>query len=280
MTHQRMLTGILATLVFAGSSILPVSAQLPSLDKQPWIGYFAAFSNKRFQFGIAADGKIKLVPIGDKGLPVAHTMEIPIEIAIAETAPDGKTTLKKIKPETLTSKETPTAKLGKVTITGKVTGDASFEVTFEQQRDVISIGGRVLDPGTLKNPLQFSIRVKFPDLYSKVEKTGKKEEKIFEKMIAGDRVDLKYTDEKRKKLKIDEKISADSKEINGPGIAEAKIEISSYKGRKFEFSTTSNATLKFWNGLTAPLYEGFFMVWTPDPAKNVDGKARLSFEVK
>jgi hypothetical protein len=281
MTNHHLLKGILASLTIVGSGILPVSAQLPSLDKQPWIGYYAAFANKRFRFSVTPDGKMKLTPLDNKGATVGHNMFIPIEITIQEVSPDGKATTKQIKAESLQSAQPATEKIDRVTLTGKVTGDASFEIFIEQQRNVISIGGRLLDPGTLKkNPLNFAINVKFPDSYPNAEKNGQKGNKTFQKNLEGDRIDIKWTDGKRKKFKIEEKVDETAKEINGPGIASAEIDISAYKGRKIEFVASSNSSMKFWNAEATSLFEGFNIAWTADAAKDPTGKARLSFEVK
>lgn len=281
MDHQRLLTTIFTSLTLSGFGISQVSAQLPTVEKQPWQGYYAAFANKHFQFTVTSDGQIKLTPIGDGGESLAQKMHIPIDVTIQEIAPDGKATNKKIKLESLEATEPVTDKLVKAAFTGKVTGDASFEVVIEQQRNVISIGGRMLDSGTLKKyPLHFSILVKFPDPYLNAIKTGKKEGKAFEKIIDKDRVDLKWVDGKRKKAKLNENVESINKEGNGAGITSAEINISSYKGKKIGFTCSPNALMQFSNDQPAALHEGFTLVWTPDANKDPNGKARLSFEVK
>ena len=249
------------------------------IDKKPWQGYHAAFANRHFQFTVTTDGQITLAPLGDKGEPVAKKLTIPIDIAIQETAPDGKVTTKKIKLESLKSTEPVADSLVKTAFTGNITGDASFEVTIEQQRNVISIGGRILDPGTLKkDQLRFAIHVKFPNPYYSAITTGKKEEKAFEKIVGKDRIDLKWTDGKRKKFALDEKVDAITKE--GTGITSAEIDISAYKGEKFVFVSSPNASMNFSTDQASPLHQGFTIAWTPDAVKDPDGKARLSFEVK
>ncbi|MEI6176503.1 MAG: hypothetical protein WCS43_06395 [Verrucomicrobiota bacterium] len=279
MTNHRLLTGILASLTLYGSGILPVSAQLPTVVTKPWQGYYTGFANRHFQFTVTSDGLITLAPIGDKGEPVAKKLAVPIDIAIQETAPDGKVTTKKIKLESLKSTDPVADNLVKTTFTGKITGDASFEVTIEQQRNVISIGGCILDPGTLKkDQLRFAILVKFPNPYYSAITTGKKEEKAFEKIVSKDRIDIKWADGKRKKFALDEKVDAITKE--GAGIVSAEIDISAYKGQKIMFVSSPNSSMTFSTDQVTPLYGGFTIVWTPDANKDPDGKARLSFEVK
>ncbi len=250
------------------------------INEVPWLGHFAVFANKRFQFAVTAQGKITLIPIGDNDKPVANSLEIPIEVTVEEIRPDGKITVKKVQPKSLESAQPATEKLEKVVLRGKVTGDASFELTLEQVRGVVSVGGRVLDSGTLtKNPLRFSIRIKFPSPYRYDKRRDKREQKAFEKKIEDDRLDLTWSDGKRKKQSFDEKVDASSKELNGSGIAAAEIEISAYKGRKFEFIASQNSTIALSNE-KGPLHEGFEIQWLPDPAKDPQGKARLSLEVR
>jgi len=315
MNIQRSMAGILAPLVLAAAGMQPVRAELPSLDKEPWLGYYAVLANKRFQFTFAANGKIALVPIGDKGDPVANTLTIPIEILIEEMMPDGKSVSKQIKAETLASAQPATDKLEKVVITGQVTGEAAFEATLEQARGGIAIGGRITDPGTLtKNPLRFGIRAKFPNAYPKAnvaelkddakeltkeekraerkakrdaEKDGKSDAKKDAKKnadelakIKEDRIDLKWTDGTRKKQTFEKEVEAASKDLNGPGIAGAEIEISAYQGKKFLFIASPDSTMMLSNDKLAPLFQGFSITWVPDAAKDKEGKARLSLEVK
>ncbi len=258
----------------------PVAARLPTLEKQPWMGYYAVFSNRHFRFGMSAHGKLILVPLDEQGEPVPKTLVVPVEITVEEILPTGKTIVKQLKPETLQAAQPATDKLARVVIRGKVTGDASFELTLEQNRGLISLGGRLLDPGSLSNPLRFSIRLKFPAAYSKNKTFDKKESKAFENKIAGDHLDLKWTDGKRKKQSFDNAVDATAKELNGPGIATAEIEISAYQGKKFLLGNSGNSRMTLSNNKSAPLHEGFAIHWWPDPAKDPEGAARLSLEVR
>jgi hypothetical protein len=262
------------------ASLPKANAQLPALNDAPWLGYNAVFANKRFQFGVTSLGKISLTPIGDKGAPVSHTLAIDLEIGIEESLPTGKVVVKKVQPGTLSSSQPATDKLEKTMITGKTTGDAAFELHIEQDRGMIAMGGRLVDPGTLKNPLRFTIHAKFPTAYPYDKPKDLKEEKTFEKKIEDDRIDLKWTDGKRIKQNLVDSVTASSPEINGPGIEAAQIEMAAYKGKKFVFMASPGSSMNLASENTGPLHKGFAIVWVPDPAKDKDGKARLSFEVK
>ena len=46
-----------------------------------------------------------------------------------------------------------------VTFTGKVTGDAAFEMTVAPERGGFSLSGKVTDKGSVTNPLQFVVTI-------------------------------------------------------------------------------------------------------------------------
>lgn len=270
-------------LLLAACAVLPrASAQLASLDEKPWLGYFAAYADKRFQIAMEAKGAIVLTPMNEKGTPVSSKIAIHIEAGIEEVAPDGKVVLRRIKPESLASQEPPSDDFEKFTVTGKVTGDAAFELHMAQDRGTITIGGRVTDPGTLtKLPIRFVVRVKFPDIYPYEKVADKQHDKAFLKKIEDDRLELKWTDGKRVKQDFEPMVEAASKELNGPGIAAAQVEVASYKDRRLLLMASPGSSMSLWNAKTAPLHEGFTLSWLPpDPAKDPKGEARLSIEVK
>lgn len=281
---RKRLTGALATLVCAISFTGLASAELPTLSQPPLLGFHTAYMNKKYQFGIAGNGEITLKMVDNKGVVSPSPFHVKFTIGVEETLPDGKTLLRAIKLETLESAQTPNGNFEKTVLTGKVNGDAVVEATFEQARGLISVGGRVIEPGTLKNPLRFTARLYFPTPYPHdldIDKsTDKKAVKTFEEKIKNDRISMKWTDGKGKKLGFSESVDATTTEINGPGISAAEIEVSLSAGKKFTLTSSANTAMKLWNAKPAPLYRGFTFHWSPDPAKNVDGKARISIELK
>ena len=281
MKNPRLLAGFIASVIASAAWIPSVSAQLPARNQPPFLGYFAVFTNKRFEFRVTPEGKMVLASLNQKGEPASDRLAQRVDIVVQELMPDGKSVIRQIKPETLESPQPATDKLEKAVIRGKVTGDAAFEVSIEQQRGVITMGGRLVDPGTLKNPLRFSLRVVFPNAYPEKKPNGRKEEEAFEKQLKDDCVEVKWTDGKRKKQSFEKPVDVASKDLNGPGITAMEVVIAPYKDRKFLFTTTGNSTINLSNnGKTAPLYEGFFINWMPDAEKDKDAQARLSLEVK
>jgi len=287
MKTPRMLSGCWVSLVLLAAGIAPAAAELATLDQTEYLGYFAVFANARYQFKVASDGKIALWPIGEKREPVALALSVPIQIAVEELMPDGKIAVKQIQSASLESVQPPTLKLEKIVITGKVAGDATFEVDIEQSRGTIFMGGRVTNPGTLKNTLRFAIYAKMPSLYTRsanAKTMNKKDESALQKKIAGDHVTLKGIDGKHRKEPFDKRVDASSPEISGAGLISADVETAAYvtKGpsKKFQFVAGPNSMLTLKNEQGGPLHEGFTIRWEADKAKDPDGKARFAFEVK
>ena len=259
----------------------PVAADLPDINAQPWLGYFAGFESKRFKFGITSKGDITISPFDDKGREISFVLSIPIDIGIEETMPDGRVVMRQIKPETLESSDKPTSKFEKTTIRGKTTGDAAFEATIEIIRGTIHIGGRLTDPGTLtKNPIRFAVVTRFPSAYRKENPSGKREEKAFQEKIEDDHIALKWTDGKRLKQSFEKEVDAGSAELNGPGISQALVEITAYRGRKYEFAAPENTSMRLRNTKPGPLHTGFSIIWSPNPEKDPEGKSRFTIEIK
>ena len=82
MKTPRWQVGFLVALWFTGLGIPWAPAQLPTLETQPWLGYFAVFANRHYRFGVTTQGKISLRSMGDKDEPLAKNLTIPIEILV------------------------------------------------------------------------------------------------------------------------------------------------------------------------------------------------------
>ena len=260
--------------------LAPASAQLPTLQSKDGLGYFINVETKDSVFGINSLGKGLLRPIGKKG-PVGTSLGIPVEFTVEETFSDGKVVVRGILPEGLASAQPATDKPVNVSFHGKVKGDAGFEVFVNEVRGEISLGGRIVDATAAKNPTKFSIRFKFPDVYSYDKDGGDRQaQKKFEDKTKDDRMQVTWTDGKRVKVSTTDKVDATSKEINGPGISELEVQFSTYLDKKFHFAASPNSVITLVNTPNEALHRGFTLIWTADVAKDPEGKARITFSVK
>lgn len=253
------------------------------MNDKDWLGFFIGVENDDLRFGVGADGKTTLrINRKKKGDPISNKLTVVFDFQIQETKPDGKIMIYKVMPETLESSKEPTTSPEKTVFRGKVKGDAEFEVTVDEARGGISLGGRLLDPGTLaKDSLRFTISVKIPNAYVDVDKPAdKKEMKAFEERLKEDRVQLTYADKKRTKLSTTESIDAGSKEINGAGITAAEVKFSTYQGKQLGLLASPGSLMTLSAKQPGPLQDGFMITWTADAAKDPQGAARLNIEVK
>jgi hypothetical protein len=281
MTMRNFSTAAFAAGLIGIAGILPASAELPSMNEKDWLGYFVGLKTRSYMFGITPNGRASIKVLNEKGDPVAQKLTIQVDFKIEETMPDGKVIGRLMKPESLESAQAATNKPKDVVFKGLATGDIGFEVFVTEERGGIALGGRLLEPGALKNPSRFCISVKVPNAYPDVKvDEDKKAKKAFEDKVKGDRVQISRMDGKREKLSMMEPVAANSPEVTGPGLSGVQIDASSYKDRKIQFSASPNSSIALSNPSKQPLGDGFDLVWKADPAKDPEGKARLQIEVK
>lgn len=280
----------IASLILVASAALPARAQLPTLEREPWLGFFAAYTSNRFQVGITSQGEFQFKGLNRSSVAVGNR---PFEIVplIVETLPNGKPSYHDLDPESLETTDSSTERLEKTSFRAKTKSGIPFEVSFEESRGLILLGGRITGPASTKNPLAFSFVVRMPDLYAndlkmiegaENEREKKKLQKIFDKDTSGDRASWKWTDGTRMKRTLAEPLEISSKEINGPGISEFEIESLAYQERKFQLNAAPNSSMKM-VGKTqtaAPLHRGFVILWSQDPAKDPNSEARLAVNVR
>lgn len=281
MIAKRFRVGALMVGLVGLAGVVPISAQLPTLSDKENLGYFVVVRSKSSQFGLGSDGKTTIKVLDNKGETISSKLTIDVDFNVTETMPDGKKIVRKINAESLESAQEPTAKPKNVVIKGKVTGDVEFEVVVSEERGAIILGGRLLNPGALKNPTQFSIEVEFPNSLPEAKKDGdKRDAKELEDKIKGDKVQLTWTDGKRVKIPASKAVAGVSQEVTGPGISTATVEFIAFKDRKFQLTASPNSSMTVSNPATRPLSEGFSFNWTADLAKDPEGKARLAIEVR
>lgn len=250
------------------------NAELPALTEKQWLGQFAVYKNRDYQITISSHGDVTLSPLNKDGDLVGAYLKLRYLIGLEERLPNGRVRRLAMLPESLESTDPATDKLEKIVFRGKVTGGAAFETTVEQKRGVISFTGRVTDPGTeSKNPLAFSINMRMPYFFAETKKDTPELMKAFETKIKNDYAELKWTDGKRHKQDFLTPVNAASPEINGPGIASAEFELTTFRGKKLLLSASEHSSIRFSNPPRgqatstehkAPLYEGFLINWGPD----------------
>ncbi len=261
-----------------------VAAQLPVLDEDGWLGYFAGLRETKYLFGIDSHGVI-MINADAKAKGPAEGVVLKIEPLVMEQKPDGSQSVKKLVEESLETADQPTSKFKQAVYRGKVTGDAQFEVTVTAERGMIFVGGRILSPGSLKNPLRFAVQANVPNLYPhlKIEDTDpKKAAKELEKKVGRDSLSLKAVDGKRHKFELVEKVDPKRAELADGVFSEVEIDSGANNGRRIALNAAPNSFFKISPKGAAgeELYRGMLVTWQADPAKDPDHKARLAVGVR
>jgi hypothetical protein len=277
MSHGKTRNGLIAACLLG---IGTARAELPTMPEREWLGHFLGFQTKRYAFGITDKGKAMIWLLDKKGTPLAKRLNIPVDFVMEESFPNGKVTARTIRPESLESDHPASNEIRNAVIRGKVTGGGNFEIYLNEDRGALSLGGRVLDPESMKNPLRFSIRMRFPDAYPRTELEDRKKIRAFGNKLKDDRMYLTWTDKKRIRQSISDEIDARTAEVNGPGISLMQLEFGTYEGNKFEIAAAGSSSMSLSNNGNSALHSGFDLIWTSDVKQDASGEARLVIEVK
>jgi hypothetical protein len=270
MQKTSLLNAIAACLILTS---VGVSAALPSMSKLPWIGYFMATKEKKYQITMTTAGTAKLEMLNAQGNTGHSAKSITMSFFIIETLPDGKTVNRAIIPDSLTSDQPAEIDPKKpMVFRGKVKGDASFEAIYYPERGGYSFGGKVIDKGTLTNPLSFAVRADFAPYHFKGDDISDTE-----KLAKKDNIRFETTQRKREKLGfLDEKSSTSALP---DAITNAEIATEGYSGLGFKLISSSGTSFSLSSRNEKRLLEGFGILWRTDP-KAGNSPQKISFLAK
>ncbi|HSP42100.1 MAG TPA: hypothetical protein VLO11_04465 [Luteolibacter sp.] len=283
-------------LVLAGV-IVPVSAQLPTITEGDRLGYFATYKDRNIEFGIATQSKVRLMPALSDGLSSTflggtYTMEIVPQLIA--TADEGKTTVRRIADNSLTSPDGITDEFEKTTITGEVTGGAKFEYTLRQNRGTLVMGGRFLNPEEIKTPHHFAIAIKVPaqltsgnleTLYKLIDapeddRAARRELRDFHREFRSDRLTVRRIDGSETRYQLAEPVEGGVAAVNGPGIAELELQSGIYEARRLVITAQEGSAITMETTRDNLLQPGFTLTWKADPAKDPEAKACVAITVR
>jgi hypothetical protein len=265
-----------------------LQAQLPSLNKAPWVGFFAGHAGTRGMCGISVDGSLFYNHADDLG-SVSSGSPHHIYPSVLETLPEGKSRIHRLLPETLKSESEPTDKPGTVTYRGQVKSGSTIEVTVEFTRRDISIGGRIVDAGPVENPQSFVLYTQAPPYYlmygeSRTLKEGTPEEKKkLEQQIARQRsvaakesLLLRKLDGKSIKQPLLDSVDLSSPDFNGDGFNMIEAGFDWLKGRNVRITATEDSRMTLSGKEPRPIFKHhFYITWMENPAAKPTGKGRM-----
>ena len=276
---------------------LQAVAQLPTFSEGDRLGYFASYGDNRMEFGILADGTVRLMPTLADGLSASfRSGKYVLEISprLVSTASSGKTTRHRVVPESLTTDGAVTDKFEQATIRGEVTGGAKFEFPLQQNRGVLLMGGGLAAGQDLKTPHQFEIELKVPaqmtsgklDTLSKLtqaaatDRAAKRELRDFMRDFRDDRLTVRRIDGTETRYPLAEPVEGGAEAITGPGIAELELQSSVYEARRIVITAEKGSALSLATTRENMLQPGFTLTWKTDPAKDPEAKTRLAISVR
>lgn len=290
--HEELIFGLVPIMTFPPrfrclvfllalcSLIQSASAQLPTFDKEPWLGYFAYFQGEELEAKISAEGDITISPMrGGEARPYCR---IPFSFSVKKLLPNGKLRPLKLKPESLKSESDPTKNFRGFVITGEAGDGAIFEMTVERKRERILLGGRVTSVGNeTKFPLSFHYQAKFGHFYGPLLLRVDNDQKEFDKIVGKDWIELTRLDKKKVKKSLTDIYEANmAEELNGPGSSKVEIQANIVDKQKRLIISEAKGASKFTlNGRkTGPYHGGYFLRWTADAEKDPKGEARWQIE--
>ncbi|MGD7653900.1 MAG: hypothetical protein ACQCXQ_11835 [Verrucomicrobiales bacterium] len=290
MKTPQFLAGVCLSLVATFGGTTRSDAILPMMEEDEWLGYFVGVEDNKWRFGMTSQGKITIFPIESGGKVSAHGTKFSVQAGVQEVMPNGSVVMKTTDPESLTSENEASLRFDTVTISGEATGGVKFEMYIEQRSGFVMIGGKVTDPGELKNP-RFAASVYLPKAYSRAkppksaegdEREIKKWQKKQDRVLKKDKLSFKRRDGERGGFDFLEPVLLDSEEVNGKdGMSEIEVECEDYNGRDFVFNASPNSVMTLSNGKEArSLANGVRISWHQEADKDPEGKARFAIKGK
>lgn len=240
-----------------------VQADLPGLKKQPWLGYFIGIEHrKKMRFGVTAKGQGVIDPLDNDGKPVFSKVPFQVNFTVIETLPDGKTVRKQLNSDSLVSEQPATEDPDEpIIFRGKATGDAAFEVTVYPERGGVALSGKLIDKGTLANPVHFEISLDVKP-YPQRPGDGQSEIKAFE--VRAKKDVLRYDTVSRKRGKIEFLEETNPATTIGEAMTRLDFKTDAFDNHEFEIQTTDKAKLTLADQGSKPLWNGFSLVWRID----------------
>lgn len=240
-----------------------MQADLPGLKKQPWLGYFIGIEHrKKMRFGVTAKGQGVIDPLDNDGKAVFSKVPFQVNFTVIETLPDGKTVRKQLNSDSLVSEQPATEDPDEpIIFRGKATGDAAFEVTVYPERGGVALSGKLIDKGTLANPVHFEISLDVKP-YPQRPGDGQSEIKAFE--VRAKKDVLRYDTVSRKRGKIEFLEETNPATAIGEAMTRLDFKTDAFDNHEFEIQTTDKAKLTLADQGSKPLWNGFTLLWRID----------------
>jgi hypothetical protein len=266
-----------------------LTAELPTINHDPWFGFFAGYDGSRSRFGVAGDGTLYYNHNNDELTNVGGGHPHRIHPTVEETLPNGTIITNRLLPETLETNEPATDKPVKTRYRGKVNNGVVIEVEVEYNRRRIRVSGRIVDDGEVKNPIRFALLTEAPPYYllyrekELLANANADEKPNLEKFLdrlknQASKEDLVLTrlDGKRIKQPLLEPAAFDSPGFNGDGFRDMDLDFQWLNGRRISFTTGRGSRMMLRSAGGNPVFKhGFSFICIPNPTMGNDATSEL-----
>lgn len=259
-------------------SLSPVTfAELPQMsEKTEWLGYFVGWEDKKFDFGIGADGELAMM-IKKRGKRVSHR-DISIRYLIEEEV-KGKWVRRRFVENGLSSEQEKGLDPRKpVAISSTVTGDTTVEWVHVLSRGTVSILPKLLEKKT-SNPVRVGIEFALPRLH---RFEGKPDEKELKKKAGDDYLRGKrLKDGKKVRIQFDDlEDDVSSEEFLQDGASEVEVQSVGMSGMTFTLANGDEKSGRIDVVTNGPLYNSFRFRWMVEMEKIGDQKSFVNFSME
>lgn len=239
--------------------------QLPHMHELPWAGFFSGYTRHGFEFGVNNEGLSEIYLIGKDRKRIGASRKVKIYTEVIVEDKNGKRSVKRLKTdEGLVTDQQPGLKHKKINYTALCTGDAKVQVSIQYSGNKITMDGKVIDRGSLKNDqLYLSYKVVMPAMYTNTYANNAKKEKA---RMKKDRIRfVRAKDGKSVSLKSYEKVNLLDEDLAKDGVTKLSVSMDGQEGRDFEFTTTTEkGTIRFENKAgkkKGRLWQGYLVKW-------------------
>lgn len=235
------------------------------MDEMPWTGFLSGHIRHGFEFGVNNEGECEIYLIGKGRKRVGATRKVRIYTEVVVEMPDGKRIVKRLKKnEGFWTDQKPGLKHKEVKFTAETYGDAEVEIFIQYNGNEITLDGRILERGDLKQGKLFiTFKVLVPAMYTSTYAGDDDKAKA---RMRRDRIKfIRAKDQKTIKLKSYEEVDLEDERMAKEGVTELRVSMDGMERRTFVFTTTDGKGVLGFENKTpkkkGKLWAGYVVKW-------------------
>ena len=253
------------------------AAELEALTEPPWLGFWVGYESSKWDAGIGTDGKgIFFLKKDKKRTNLLRNYEI---IYLLEEKTNGKWVRPKMVKEGFETETHPTRDPKEVEFVATYTSgtQARFKQSFSNRE--LQISAELVTKSEDVIEARVGIRFRIPPLF-KVKGPDEEEREYLEKKLEDEGIEILLLNGQKHKIQLFESVSLQSPQFNGIGAQMFQLKTKLTGGRQIELELDNPRTGKLFFEQTKPIYQGFEVLWYPEPNQSGGPKPTLNLTVK